>query len=251
MIRRLAAAALLLALSACASGPQRGDRTARGFNAIANPSAIVATELRFASTARREGQWSAYRDFMADGALLFIPRLVGAETWLDNRPDPGAVIDWQPHHIYIGCDGALAASVGAWQGDDMTHGAYLTVWQRQLDGSYRWLLDYDWPRELRLGEPEFVTTDIIGCPDSEAFGATAVPGSVTSGGKGYEEGELVNGVRLALTGERALSVSIHVDGREEANLTFLGLPSDPDRRQGRVTIVDNGKDAETGEEESE
>lgn len=238
---RLAWPLLLLLLIGCRPalpGPRPPKSDAR-------PSDIVAADLNFARAARIEGQWTAYRDWMADGAILFVPRLVGAETWLDTQADPERAIDWQPHHIYVTCDSSLAASVGAWQGDEQSHGAYLTIWQRQLDGSYRWILDYDWPRDIRLGEPDFIQTDVIGCPNGKLFGTVTVPGSAQQPDKGYEQGAIINGAQLRLIDASTLNVAIWVDGQEAGNLSFVGNPGlRGEQPPAKVTVTSENDEAD-------
>ena len=98
---------------------------ARLLTPAANPSKVVAAELELARAAQEDGQWSAFRDFSAGDAVLFVPEPVAARDWLQGRADPAAALQWQPHHIWSSCDGSLAVTRGAWQHPDGAQGEFL------------------------------------------------------------------------------------------------------------------------------
>ena len=157
---RFAIALLALGLAACSANPGRDDRYARVLTPTASPSRVVATELAFARLAQEDGQWSAFREYAADGSVMFVPEPVDAREWLKNRANPPQAVAWQPHHVWSSCDGSLAVTRGAWQRADGSVGYFTTVWQRQRDGEYRWMLDQGDVLERPLEEPEFVRTDV-------------------------------------------------------------------------------------------
>ncbi|WP_370191021.1 hypothetical protein [Qipengyuania sp.] len=163
---RLAAALLALGLAACTSQPGPRDRYARLLTPSANPSRVVATELALARAAQEDGQWTAFRDYAAEGSVMFVPQPVAARDWLKGRANPAQAVTWQPHHVWSSCDGSLAVTRGAWQRPDGSNGYFTTVWQRQRDGSYRWTLDQGDVLGSPLEAPEFVGTDIAECPES-------------------------------------------------------------------------------------
>ena len=152
-------------LSACSAQNGSRDVYQRMLQPAASPSTIVATELAFARAAQEDGQWSAFREYAADDAVMFTPEAVSAREWLKDRENPERAVEWQPHHVWTSCDGSLAVSRGAWQRADGTVGYFTTVWQRQPDGEYRWVIDQGDMLETPLEAPEFVRTDIAECPD--------------------------------------------------------------------------------------
>lgn len=143
----LIAGALALTLAACAPRPQgppiavinRALATAPG---AAQPSTIVAAELAFSRAARERGQWTAFRMFAAPGALLHgedgpFP----IEPWLATQTDPSEAVQWAPRAVAISCDGALAVSQGRYVDPQGKVGNFVTVWERQSDGQYRYVFD--------------------------------------------------------------------------------------------------------------
>lgn len=138
-----------LALTACAGGQQqRGPSPAVINRALATapgaaqPSTIVATEIAFARAARENGQWTAFRMFAAPGALLHGENGPFAiEPWLLAQTDPPAAVQWEPRAVAISCDGAVAVSHGRITTPEGKVGNFLTVWERQSGGDYRYIFD--------------------------------------------------------------------------------------------------------------
>ena len=155
----LATAALGLALGGCATSsvPQRDLPT------VARPDAVIATELSFARAAQEEGQWSAYRRFADNDAVMFVPQAVDARRWLDGRDDPAQSLSWQTHQVWSSCDGTLAVTRGAFQQPDGRSGYFTTVWERQRDGEYRWVVDHADFLPLPLDAPTMVSARNADC----------------------------------------------------------------------------------------
>ena len=150
---RILATALLaastLALAACAGGggPPRLpakviDRALARAPGAAQPSTIVAAELAFSRAALERGQWTAFREFAAPGALLH-----GANgpfaiaPWLATQTDPAQAVQWSPRVVVVSCDGSLAVSKGRYRDPEGTVGNFVTVWERQAGGEYRYIFD--------------------------------------------------------------------------------------------------------------
>lgn len=145
-IMLLAASAATLA--ACAAPRPQGpppaviNRALATAPGAAQPSTIVAAELAFARAARENGQWTAFRQFVAPGALLHGPDGPFAiEPWLATQMDPPEAVQWEPRAVVMSCDGALAVSQGRLTTPDGKVGNFITVWERQQDGAYRYVFD--------------------------------------------------------------------------------------------------------------
>jgi hypothetical protein len=178
MIRAVLLAALGASLLAgCASdGPSaRGGRLDLGgpgdrLEFRANPSAVIAAELAFARLAQERGQWTAFLETSTDDAVMFVPQAVGAHEWLRGRANPAQAVTWQPHQVWSSCDGTLAVTKGAWQRPDGTVGYFTTVWSRERDGDYKWVLDQGDGLEQPLAAPELIDGKVAECvrPDAPA-----------------------------------------------------------------------------------
>lgn len=137
-----------LALTACASQRPKGppvaviNRVLAGAPGAGQPSTIVAAEIAFARAAREQGQWTAFRQFAAPGALLHGTNgPFPIEPWLATQTDPPEAVQWEPRAVVVSCDGALAVSQGRSRTPDGKVGNFLTVWERQPSGEYRYVFD--------------------------------------------------------------------------------------------------------------
>ena len=81
------------ALAACASNPgptrsqrDRIERVLATSPGQAQPSKIVATEIAFSRAAREKGQWSAFAEYAASGAVIHGRNgPIGAAPWLASQ----------------------------------------------------------------------------------------------------------------------------------------------------------------------
>jgi hypothetical protein len=156
-----------LLLTACASGPggPDGPRLKPG----ANPSAVIAAELGFARLARNEGQWTAFRETAGKNAEMFVPQRTLAQAWLKGRADPPESVRWSPQNVWSSCDGAFAVTSGPWIGPNSS-GTFATVWQRQKNGSHKWVLDMSLTSEGTPAEIDTVSAKVADCKGA------AIPG---------------------------------------------------------------------------
>ena len=64
----------------------------------------------FARAAQEKGQWTAFREYAADDALMFVPQPVAAKDWLKKQANPAQAVTWQPYAVWSSCDGSLAVT---------------------------------------------------------------------------------------------------------------------------------------------
>lgn len=141
-----------LALAACSGGARPGpprhiiDRALKTAPGAAQPSTVVATEIAFARMAKEKGQWTAFRAFAAPGAMLHGRNgAIPADAFLTGLSDPEQAVQWAPRTIVMSCDGALAVSVGRFRDPEGIVGNFVTVWERQPGGVYKWVYDVAGP----------------------------------------------------------------------------------------------------------
>jgi hypothetical protein len=227
--------ALLLALAAGsvaqaqpAPPPQRG---------AANPSAVIAAEIAFAQLAQDKGQWTAFAEYAAPDAVMFVPQMVLARDWLKGRANPPVAVRWQPHRVWSSCDGSLAVSTGAWQRPGGT-GWFTTIWQRQKNGGYKWVLDHGDALREPLVAPEMIAALVAGCPRRERGAARttrpeqprqarreAAPFDPAKRTGRSDDGTLTWEVVVDPSGARNLSVAWTKDGRiQPATIEEVAAP---------------------------
>lgn len=112
--------------------------------------AIAAAERAFAAQALKEGTKAAFLATMADSAVVFSraePALARA-VW-SARPAPAPTdpsLRWGPAVVGAAASGELGYSTGPWlvqrpDGQHVAYGQFFTIWARQPDGQFRWLID--------------------------------------------------------------------------------------------------------------
>jgi hypothetical protein len=107
----------------------------------AAPQSAVEAERAFAADAQTEGQWTAFRKWAAPEAVLFVPRPVNAHEWLNGKANPQLGYQWWPAKAFLSCDGKAAVTTGP-SVIGLNRGYFTTVWTKQPDGAWRWVLDH-------------------------------------------------------------------------------------------------------------
>jgi len=108
----------------------------------ATPQTAVDAERAFAAAAQARGQWTAFREYAAADATMFVPQPVKAQEWLKDKRDPVKSVEWWPVESWVSCDGKLAVNTGGSRWPSGAVGYFTTVWQRQPDGSWKWIVDH-------------------------------------------------------------------------------------------------------------
>ncbi|QZD93916.1 hypothetical protein [Qipengyuania gelatinilytica] len=206
--RSLVLAISALSLAACNAGPNPRDRYGRFLQPVAQPSKVVATELAFARAAQEDGQWTAFLEYAADGALIFGRNgAIEAKPWLKTLEDPAAAVSWQPHRLWSSCDGSIAVTQGAFEDPEGQVGTFNTVWQRQRDGDYKYVFDFGFPQDVAPEAPELIQTAVAACEKSVDVGEpdSTIPLKLS------RDGSLAWGFQLVGEGERRYVVWLVTD----------------------------------------
>lgn len=112
--------------------------------AAAVPTAVDA-EYAFARDAQRLGQWTAFRKYADQDAVMFDPQAVWARDFLKGKKDPPKSVRWSPAHSFVSCDGRTAVNTGrAFRPNGKPYGYFTTVWQRTRR-QWRWVYDSGGP----------------------------------------------------------------------------------------------------------
>jgi hypothetical protein len=178
----------LLALTSLAACAQQGQRP-RAVAQSANPSAVIAAEIAFNRLAQEKGQWTAFRETVAKGAVMFVPEPLEAQLWLKGKADPAKAVRWQPHKAFMSCDGKTGVTTGAYQEPGGSTGYFTTIWQWQEkgprpanaplgymgDGEWKWVLDHADGLKTPRVAPEIIETKVASCKGKANAPLTAPP----------------------------------------------------------------------------
>ena len=115
-------------------------------------TAMVETERAFAKASKEKGSNPAFRDFIADDGILFRPKAVKGKEWLIAHPPPASDkrpwLHWEPSFAFMARSGDMGYTFGPWEyradikdAEPVAFGHFLTVWKKQLDGSWKFAVD--------------------------------------------------------------------------------------------------------------
>jgi hypothetical protein len=195
--------------------------------AVADPDEVVAAEQAFARAVQEKGQWTAFAEYAGSDAVMFVPQAVKARDWLAGRADPPQGVRWQPHDVWMSCDGSLAVTRGGWQRPDGSVGYFTTVWALGEDqDGYRWILDQGDTLEQPLSAPTAVRETVGDCPFTGSSGmsesdlanldAEALRAGAATVGSGWSaDGTLAYRYSVKSSGAREFAVLIVKGGRVE------------------------------------
>lgn len=109
---------------------------------------LVETEKAFAKTAADKNTKAAFLEFLADDGIVFNPTEANGKLVWKARPESPALLAWNPAWADISSDGKLGYTTGGWEfrpkgktDKPNGFGEYVTIWQKQTDGSYKAVLD--------------------------------------------------------------------------------------------------------------
>jgi ketosteroid isomerase-like protein len=115
---------------------------------------LMKADRDFCAMARREGVAKAFLAFAADDVILMRdkqPPLVGRAALEAHyaKSKGGYTLTWDPDKAEAGSAGDLGYTFGHWElasrdeagRETREYGVYVTVWKRQADGRWKYVLD--------------------------------------------------------------------------------------------------------------
>ena len=195
----------------------------------------VDAERAFARDARRIGQWSAFRKYADDTAVMFTPQAIWAHEFLADKKDPPKSIVWGPSHSWTSCDGRTAITRGPWAtAAGKWSGYFTTVWVREQSG---WHWTYDAGDTLVAPKPLPKQAQV---QKASCSGREKIPGEYrqevkstariagkppADAGQGRSaDATLIYEWRVAATGERRFEAKLW-DGRDYRTILDQSVPA--------------------------
>lgn len=108
---------------------------------------LVKTEYAFAETTKNSTVRDGFLKFIADDGILFRPAPVNGKEFLENSEAQPGLLLWYPTDSFISSSGDLGVNTGPWEfkktadEEPVAHGQFLTVWEKQSDGTWKFLID--------------------------------------------------------------------------------------------------------------
>lgn len=136
-MKRAFTAMMLLAMPAFAQQPAN--------NLQADYEALLAAERAFSKLSVDKGVKEAFVTHIADDGIIYRGGgPVKGKEWTAARPNPPFTLVWWPEHADIASSGDLGWTTGPFESEsqgEKGYGHYLTVWKKQADGNWRFVID--------------------------------------------------------------------------------------------------------------
>lgn len=126
---------------------------------------LIATDLHWCELAKTKGFNHTRVDFAAENALLMRQDAMplngkkDMEAYAATHSDSSFTMNWKPLRAQVAVSGDLGYTYGSWKltlhradaPDTVLAGNYVTVWEKQIDGSWKFLVDggNDTPEEVK------------------------------------------------------------------------------------------------------
>ena len=125
-----------------------------------NAQPLIEADKAFNTMAQQQGVGDAFLAYSAEDPVLIrqgsMP-LIGRSAFHDAFADgPGPALSWEPLRAEIAGSGDLGYTFGRYilreGGAIKAHGVYVSIWKKQADGSWKFVLDGagTTPREVIL-----------------------------------------------------------------------------------------------------
>lgn len=153
---------IILLMTTCAIVGQSQKSNSRKVDYTAALNSLADNERAFARMAAEQGTRAAFLAYIADDCVLFRPTPVDGKKWWTERPAGSGLLSWEPDYVDISRGGDLGYSVGPWEfrqkGPDdkpAAYGYYMSIWKKQADGSWKFVIDQGAPTPPHTEKPLF------------------------------------------------------------------------------------------------
>lgn len=109
---------------------------------------VVSTEKAFAAMAAEKGTGTAFVEYAAENGLVFNQKPANAREVYRNIPANPSLLAWTPNFFGVSSTGELGFTTGNWSfhpkgktDTPTSFGEFATIWKRQPDGKYRFVVD--------------------------------------------------------------------------------------------------------------
>lgn len=111
-------------------------------------NSLIKTEYSFSERAGEVGTSQAFLDYIADDGIIFRPLPVNGKQYLAASQPSSGLLSWYPTRAKVSRDGDLGFTTGPWEwkqdkndSSAAAFGNFCTVWQRQSNGEWKFVID--------------------------------------------------------------------------------------------------------------
>ncbi len=191
---------------------------------------MVKTEQAFSKMAEEKNTRDAFLAFIADDGLLFRPGAVNGKKWMLEHPAPPPtdkkpLLAWQPAYAGMSASGDMGFTTGPWEAKadikDEKPGAYghfMTVWKKQADGSWKFVVDLGISHPQSGGPQTLWTPAAMKVEKFKPVDVTSARKSLLDRDQAYEVAALSQGLAKAFAAHASPDVRLY----RADNLPYLG-----------------------------
>lgn len=111
------------------------------------------TDIEFSNFSVEHGANAAFLEYASNDVVLLKPNMHPIvsrqvlETYYQGKSDTAFTLKWSPEFVKVSKSGDLAYTYGFWELIEKEHpdskrkGTYLTIWEKQNDGRWKFVLD--------------------------------------------------------------------------------------------------------------
>lgn len=150
MYKLFIAALLVTVFSSCVFTTKR-DRNVKDEAHQKALDEMVETDRLFSESCAQLGMKKAFLEFVADDAVLlrpgYMPIVEGdVIKFLSSQEDSSFIMTWSPKGGQLAKSNDLGYTYGVYEvklkaNDSTFNGTYLSIWQKQTDGKWKFVLD--------------------------------------------------------------------------------------------------------------
>ena len=118
---------------------------------LAEKILLLQTDKAFSDMSIEKGMKAAFIEYIDSNGVLLKPNqlpIIGANAidYLIEQNDTGYTLNWQPQYAYVASSADLGYTYGIYalhpnNIDTVIYGTYVSIWQKQGDGKWKFVLD--------------------------------------------------------------------------------------------------------------
>jgi ketosteroid isomerase-like protein len=139
----------ILTLFLMASCRQKNDKNNKQYPEL--KAEMIETDRAFSEMSKEVGMKKAFLEYIDSDGVLLRPNtmpLIGADAmdYISQADDTSYIMTWEPQGGSIAASGDLGYTYGVYSvqpknKDTLIRGTYLSVWKKQKDGKWKFVVD--------------------------------------------------------------------------------------------------------------
>ncbi|HTB32912.1 MAG TPA: hypothetical protein VK808_12865 [Bacteroidia bacterium] len=154
MLRSLFVISAIVLLAGCSQNCNRSV-AATLFNKDSLKTVLINVDKKYSDLSAKKGFYHARLDFLCENSVeagtgsMPLEGSVAIEEFSKKHSDSTFSIEWKAVRAEVAASGELGYTFGGWTlktktkkgNDTIMYGNYITVWHKQADGSWKYVLD--------------------------------------------------------------------------------------------------------------